>query len=66
MAGDVLILINQQKAKEHPKWAPRNSPGAEAHIARLLAAWRVAKSPVIHVRHDSTYPESPFGGVAII
>ncbi len=60
MAADVLILIDQQKAKEHPKWGPRNNPGAESNIARLLTAWRAAKAPIIHVRHDSTYPDSPF------
>ncbi len=60
MADDVLILIDQQKAKEHPKWGPRNNRGAEANIARLLAAWRARGAPIIHVRHDSTYPDSPF------
>jgi nicotinamidase-related amidase len=58
--SDVLILIDQQKAKEHPKWAPRNNPDAEKNIARLLAAWRARRGPVFHVRHDSTYPDSPF------
>lgn len=37
MADDVLIVIDQQKAMDHPKWAPRNNPAAEANIARLLA-----------------------------
>jgi hypothetical protein len=37
---DVLILVDQQKAKEHPKWGPRNNPEAEKYIARLLATWR--------------------------
>lgn len=60
MADDVLILIDQQKAKEHPKWGPRNNPDAEGNIARLLAAWRTRGGPIIHVRHDSTYPDSPF------
>ena len=57
---DALILIDQQEAKEHPKWGPRNNPGAEKSIARLLAAWRARGWPIIHVRHDSTYPDSPF------
>jgi hypothetical protein len=35
---DVLIVIDQQKAKRHPRWGPRNNPDAEANIARLLAA----------------------------
>jgi hypothetical protein len=45
MADDVLILIDQQKAMDHPKWGPRNNPGAEANIARLLADWRRRKAP---------------------
>ena len=60
MAADVLILIDQQKAMAHPKWGPRNNPDAERNIARLLAAWRERGWPIIHVRHDSTYPDSPF------
>jgi nicotinamidase-related amidase len=57
---DVLILIDQQKAKEHPKWGPRNNRDAERNIARLVATWRAQGWPIIHVRHDSTYPDSSF------
>ncbi len=60
MRGDVLIPIDQQKAMEHPKWGPRNNPDAERNIARLLAAWRGRGWPIIHVKHDSTHPDSPF------
>lgn len=60
MTDDVLILIDQQKAMEHPKWGPRNNPDAENNIARLLAAWRSRRGSIIHVKHDSTFPESPF------
>jgi len=34
---DILIVVDQQKAMDRPKWGPRNNPGAEASIARLLA-----------------------------
>jgi nicotinamidase-related amidase len=60
MANDVLVVIDQQKAMDHPKWGPRNNPGAEANIARLLAEWRRRGAPIVHVKHDSTSPDSPF------
>lgn len=60
MADDILILIDQQKAMDHPKWGPRNNPGAEANIARLLADWRRRGAPLVHVKHDGQKPDSPF------
>lgn len=39
---------------------PRNNPDAERRIARLLAAWREHGWPIIHVKHASTIPDSPF------
>jgi len=60
MADDVLIVIDQQKAMDHPKWGPRNNPGAEANIARLLTEWRRRGAPIVHVKHDGSKPESPF------
>ncbi|WP_421998979.1 cysteine hydrolase family protein [Reyranella sp.] len=60
MADDVLVLIDQQKAMRHPQWGPRNNPGAEENIGRLLAAWRMGGAPIVHVKHDGTRPGSPF------
>lgn len=57
---NALILIDVQKAIDHPKWGRRGNPHAEANIARLLAAWRAKGWPVIHIRHDSIDPVSPY------
>ena len=58
--SSALILIDIQKAFEHPRWGRRNNPDAEANAARLLAAWREAGRLVAHVRHVSSHPASTF------
>jgi nicotinamidase-related amidase len=55
-----LMIIDVQKAIDDPCWGPRNNPDAERKIARLLAVWRGAAMPVIHIRHDSAEPDSPY------
>jgi nicotinamidase-related amidase len=44
-----LLLIDVQQGFDEPRWGPRNNPDAERQIAALLAAWRQAKWPVLHV-----------------
>jgi nicotinamidase-related amidase len=55
-----LIVIDLQRAIDHPSWGARNNPDAEKKVAALLEAWRVSRRPIYHVRHDSTEPESHY------
>jgi nicotinamidase-related amidase len=55
-----LIVIDLQKAIDHPRWGERNHPEAEKNVAALLAAWRRTGRPLYHIRHDSTEPASPY------
>ena len=59
-ADTVLIVIDVQEAIDDPRWGPRNNLEAEANIAALIAAWRVESLPLVHVRHDSVDPASPY------
>ena len=57
-----LLVIDVQKGFDEieAEGRSRNNPNAVAGIARLLQAFRAAEAPVIHVRHASTEPDSPF------
>jgi nicotinamidase-related amidase len=55
-----LLVIDLQKAIDDPCWGVRNNPGAELVVASLLALWRRANAPLIHVRHDSKEPNSTY------
>jgi nicotinamidase-related amidase len=58
-----LLVVDVQKAIDaayHAAEGPRNNPDAEKNIGRLLAAWRRDDRPVIHIRHDSTFPASAY------
>jgi nicotinamidase-related amidase len=57
-----LVVIDVQRAFDEPGWGERNNPEAEQRVAGLLAAWRGAAAPLIHVRHESASPEGLFRG----
>ncbi|MGA3099195.1 MAG: cysteine hydrolase family protein [Bryobacteraceae bacterium] len=55
-----LIVIDLQRAIDHPSWGQRNNPDAEKNVAALLQAWRTSKRPIYHVRHDSSETASHY------
>jgi nicotinamidase-related amidase len=55
-----LIIIDMQRGMLPENTGPRNNPGAEDNIQRLLAAWRAAQRPIVHVRHMSRSPAGSF------
>jgi nicotinamidase-related amidase len=55
-----LLVIDFQKAIDHPSWGQRNNPNAEKNVAALLHAWRTRKGPIYHIRHDSTEASSHY------
>jgi nicotinamidase-related amidase len=60
MAAPALLVIDLQKAIDHPSWGERNNPQAEKNVFRLLENFRARRWPIFHVRHDSTEPESTY------
>ena len=54
----VLLPIDMQQAFDTPPWPRRWNKNVDANGLALLAAWRSAGRPIIHVRHDSVQPGS--------
>lgn len=55
-----LLLIDLQRAIEHPSWGRRNNPQAEVQATALLNEWRRSGRNIFHIRHDSTFPSSHY------
>ena len=60
MNRPALIIIDMQRAMLEASAGVRNNPLAEQAIVGTLNAWRQAKAPIVHVRHISRTPGSPF------
>jgi nicotinamidase-related amidase len=56
----ILVLIDIQNAIDDPVWGTRGQPDAEANCAKLLSHWRELGNPIVHIRHDSMDPNSPY------
>lgn len=54
----VLLPIDMQQGFDAPEASPRWNARADANGLELLAAWRKARRPIVHVRHDSIQPGS--------
>ena len=54
----VLIPIDLQRAFDAPPWPRRWNARVDENGLALLAAWRAAGAPIVHVRHDSVQPGS--------
>ena len=52
-AGAALLVVDVQQGLDDPRLGARNNPDAERRVAELLAAWRAAAWPVVHVQHLS-------------
>lgn len=55
-----LLIIDMQQGMSRADLPARNNSQAESRIGELLAFWRARAAPIVHVRHISRTPGSPF------
>ncbi len=55
-----LVPVGVQRGYDDDRHGARNNPDAERHVAELLAAYRRAGLPVVHVGRETVEPGSPF------
>jgi nicotinamidase-related amidase len=55
-----LIIVDMQRGMQATDPQLRNNLDAEKNIALLLSTWRNSSRPIVHVRHISREPKSPF------
>ena len=60
METPALIIVDVQKAMDHPRWGERSTPYAEENMAKLLKFWRAKDWPVFHIQDCSPDPTSPY------
>ena len=58
MNNTALLIIDVQMGLDAPQLGKRNNQDAESNMATLLAKWRKSSGTVIHVKHNSTEPNS--------
>jgi nicotinamidase-related amidase len=58
LSRSVLLPIDVQRGFDDPSWPARWNAEMEANGRALLAHWRAAGAPIVHVRHDSVQPGS--------
>lgn len=58
LSDAVLLPVDLQRAFDGPPWPRRWNAEVDANGLALLAAFRAAGRPIIHVRHDSVEPGS--------
>ena len=54
-----LVVVDAQQGFDDPSWGPRNNPGCDANIKRLVIEWSRRGRPLVYVRHDSNEEDSP-------